>query len=609
MINSTVGFTDPAAPSEIAVPTYVSTVKHLVKAGVALTKGQAVYVTGSTGNAGTNMIVGKASNASEPTSSKTMGLIESSLSINDQGYVITEGLLTGLNTNGATAGDPVWLGVDGNLIYGLLNKPVAPAHLVFIGIVTRAQTNNGEIFVKVQNGFEIEELHNLVLTNKQDGDTIVWDATTSKWINSAIVGEPGPAGADGAPGTDGADGDSAYQVAVNNGFIGTEQQWLDSLVGPAGADGADGAPGADGADGAPGADGATGPKGDKGDAGPGIAIGGTSGQYLTKVDGTDYNTQWSTLDLSGYQSKVANVSDTEIGYLDGVVSSIQTQIYSRAPIASPTFTGVVALPTLTSIGNVDAPEIGYLHGVTSAIQTQLDNKINTTGTNAISLTSTTDLDPLIIQSKNGHGGGNFAGIQTWINTSTGATNPNKFWRINPIGGLELINSDYTTTLFSIANDGNIGTSGGITAPGGFYTTGIFSSSATSGHVFFRKTHTSNVNTSMGTELSMDNLNVRVRSTGGSNGLLEASAVSGSFSAYVTLWENISGQSARASTNAAGITFSAGTWTSVGANFQISSGGDLITYHLMDTTNNRLYRVTCMHGSSLTGAYMSIERML
>jgi len=173
MIQSTVGFTDPQSPIAVA---------HLVKAGVALTKGQAVYVTGSTGQAGTNMIVGKASNASEPTSSKTMGLIDSNLAINGQGYVITEGLLAGLDTSMAgNPGDPVWLGVDGNLIYGLANKPVAPDHLVFIGIVTRKQQNNGEIFVKVQNGFEMEELHNLVLTGKATGDMIKWDGT--KWVN------------------------------------------------------------------------------------------------------------------------------------------------------------------------------------------------------------------------------------------------------------------------------------------------------------------------------------------------------------------------------------------------------------------------------------------
>jgi hypothetical protein len=172
--------TDPHI-TPVVVPSYTSTVKHLVKAGVALTKGQAVYVTGSTGNDGTNMIVGKASNTQESTSSKTMGLIETSLDVNGQGYVITEGLLSGLNTNSANPGDPVWLGTDGNLIYGLANKPVAPAHLVFIGIVTRKQQNNGEIFVKVQNGFEMEELHNLVLTSKSSGDMIKWNG--SYWVN------------------------------------------------------------------------------------------------------------------------------------------------------------------------------------------------------------------------------------------------------------------------------------------------------------------------------------------------------------------------------------------------------------------------------------------
>ena len=175
--------TAPLDPSSI-IAAYTSTVKHLVKSDYngTINKGQAVYVTGSTGQAGTNMLVNRASNNIEMTSSKTMGLLETSLSKNEIGYVVTEGLLAGLDTSSAgQAGDPVWLGVDGNLIYGLTNKPVAPAHLVFIGIVTRKQQNNGEIFVKVQNGFELEELHNLVLNGKTAGDMIKWDGT--KWIN------------------------------------------------------------------------------------------------------------------------------------------------------------------------------------------------------------------------------------------------------------------------------------------------------------------------------------------------------------------------------------------------------------------------------------------
>lgn len=164
---------------------YTSTVKHAVKAGVALTKGQAVYVTSADG---TNMIVGKASNASEGTSSKTMGLIESNLSANGQGVVITEGLLAGLDTTGAAAaGDPVWLGTDGNLIYGLLNKPYAPAHLVFIGIVTRRNANNGEIFVKVQNGFELGELHNYAENGVANNNVITYESATSLYKPKSIA--------------------------------------------------------------------------------------------------------------------------------------------------------------------------------------------------------------------------------------------------------------------------------------------------------------------------------------------------------------------------------------------------------------------------------------
>lgn len=157
---------------------YTSTVKHQVKAGLALNKGQAVYVTSADG---TNMIVGKASNSSEATSSKTMGLLAQDLAHNAFGFVVTEGLLSGLNTSGASAGDPVWLGVNGSLIYGLTNKPYAPNHLVFIGIVTRVNANNGEIFVKVQNGFELKELHDVSVLSPENNDVLTYDSASSLW--------------------------------------------------------------------------------------------------------------------------------------------------------------------------------------------------------------------------------------------------------------------------------------------------------------------------------------------------------------------------------------------------------------------------------------------
>ena len=169
---------------------WTSVVKHTVKnngLSGTITKGTAVYVTGSNG---TNMLVGRASNASEATSSKTMGLMESNITTTggtQTGFVITEGLLQGLNTASATAGDPVWLGVNGALIYGLINKPYAPAHLVFIGIVTKISAGNGEIFVKVQNGFELKEIHDvdLITTTPINGHILGFDGTL--WVNKTIA--------------------------------------------------------------------------------------------------------------------------------------------------------------------------------------------------------------------------------------------------------------------------------------------------------------------------------------------------------------------------------------------------------------------------------------
>ena len=165
---------------------YTSRIQHGVKAGVAINKGQAVYVTSGDG---TNMIVGLASNASEATSSKTMGLLDATVAINGMANVITEGLLAGLDTSLAgSEGDPVWLGQNGNLIFGLANKPYAPNHLVFIGIVTRKQQNNGEIFVKVQNGFELKEIHDvdLITTVPVNGHILGYNGTL--WVNKTIAG-------------------------------------------------------------------------------------------------------------------------------------------------------------------------------------------------------------------------------------------------------------------------------------------------------------------------------------------------------------------------------------------------------------------------------------
>jgi hypothetical protein len=153
------------------------------QSGSSLTIGTPVRVTGSDGASG-KLLIAAASNASEAGSSKTFGLVSSTISNNSNGQVITNGLIEGLDTTGAVDGDPVWLGVNGAKIFGLANKPVAPAHLVYLGVVVRGgQQNTGSIFVAVQNGFEIEELHNVLITEIQNKDALVYDSTTQLWKN------------------------------------------------------------------------------------------------------------------------------------------------------------------------------------------------------------------------------------------------------------------------------------------------------------------------------------------------------------------------------------------------------------------------------------------
>lgn len=235
--------------SVVPSASYTSVIKHEVKAAEAINKGQAVYVSTSDG---TNMIVSKASNISEATSSKTMGLLEATVSTNGKTNVITEGLLSGLNTDGTNAGDPVWLGTSGNLLFGLSNKPVAPAHMVFIGIVTRANANNGEIFVRPQNGFELNEIHNVLLDADAsiiNNEILAWDSASSLWKNKTaaeagltltIVAETAPTVINGS---------FWFNSTTATLFVGYDGYWVDvlgGLIGPQGPTGATGATGATG---------------------------------------------------------------------------------------------------------------------------------------------------------------------------------------------------------------------------------------------------------------------------------------------------------------------------------------------------------------------------
>jgi hypothetical protein len=144
-----------------------------------LTTGTAVYLFGGTGDHAT---VKRADNSSDATSSKTLGIVANPISASQNGPIVTRGYVDGVDLSvGYSTGDVLWLGKNGAFTK---TKPTAPDHLVFIGVVVRA-TNNGIIYVATQNGYELEELHDVKLSNVASGDFLKYNGTL--WINGPIT--------------------------------------------------------------------------------------------------------------------------------------------------------------------------------------------------------------------------------------------------------------------------------------------------------------------------------------------------------------------------------------------------------------------------------------
>lgn len=147
--------------------------------GTARNEGQAVYITGSDG---TNKLVALAQANTEPTSSKTFAIMTESISGGSKGFCTTFGLVRDLNTNHLTEGAAVWLSptTPGALTS---TRPTTPDHAVFIGFCVRKNQNNGVIFVNIQNGYELDELHNVKITNPQNGQVLKYYAAGGYWRN------------------------------------------------------------------------------------------------------------------------------------------------------------------------------------------------------------------------------------------------------------------------------------------------------------------------------------------------------------------------------------------------------------------------------------------
>jgi len=150
--------------------------------GASLTKGTVVYLSGASGNKPT---VAKANASSDATSAQTFGLIQADLANNATGYVVCAGDLIGLDTSAYDAGTQLYLSATVSGTY-TSTKQSAPAHLVYVGVVTRSSSTLGQIEVKIQNGYELDELHDVAISSKTNNQVLVYESSTDLWKNKSL---------------------------------------------------------------------------------------------------------------------------------------------------------------------------------------------------------------------------------------------------------------------------------------------------------------------------------------------------------------------------------------------------------------------------------------
>ena len=162
--------------------------------GATLTKGTIVYISGATGNKPT---VSKAIATGDSTSAQTFGMCQANISNNSNGYVVCVGDLGGLDTSALTEGAQLYLSSTTAGTY-TTTKQLAPNHLVYIGVVTRAHPTQGQIEVKIQNGYELDEIHDVAISSLANNDGLFYESSTDLWKNKSIATVLGYTPANGA---------------------------------------------------------------------------------------------------------------------------------------------------------------------------------------------------------------------------------------------------------------------------------------------------------------------------------------------------------------------------------------------------------------------------
>jgi uncharacterized coiled-coil protein SlyX len=177
-------YAETASYAQFATDIYLN-VKNTT--GAQLNKGTVVRIIGATGD---NALIQTASWTNDANSANTLGLLYENIANDGFGKAITQGTLLGIDTDptlGYTAGQLLYLSSSGQYTNV---KPGAPYHEVRLGQVLRAQQNNGSMYVLIQNGYELDELHDVDINTGSlaNNDLLAWDSASQQWENKTVSG-------------------------------------------------------------------------------------------------------------------------------------------------------------------------------------------------------------------------------------------------------------------------------------------------------------------------------------------------------------------------------------------------------------------------------------
>lgn len=171
----------------------VARVVNKVTPNATLTKANytAVKISGAQGQ---RLAVGYAQANNDNNSADTIGVVIETIPTNQEGFIMTVGNLEDVNTTGSLQGE-TW--ADGDVLYLSPTTPGAltnvkpngsTGHIVVMGYVEYAHAVHGKIYVKIMNGWELDELHNVYINpaTLSDNDLLQYDSATSLWKNEKL---------------------------------------------------------------------------------------------------------------------------------------------------------------------------------------------------------------------------------------------------------------------------------------------------------------------------------------------------------------------------------------------------------------------------------------